>query len=383
MPTRIMVVSLLVLLASLPSGRLMAQSPAGPASAPALEIPEASLQRLGPGDNAIIRNYINYHVNRLIATDNEKAVADSRNALEAGYLKYDTVAYRFTYAREAAIVASSAARTLAAAKDASKPYKEVNLGVWLASMPQGSLQSAADDFVASPDEVLRLAGWRVYGSIRGAVLAGGTAGIDRMFKVAAERMQKEQSAVVIGALLGALDFPVTAPSGVTRETLADAQKRSVAIMAGGWARLCGMVAAGNEEMVHAMRGAAPTLQMLGQLPGAEPADKTRVLQMLYDLMYAAGLCYDAHSQVEGPVAAACSLLLTQTEMALAGVAGTRKTPVMDALVAKLTPEQRGPQVRLAVLDWQEALKAQGVRPPGATQPATSTAPATAPAAAPK
>jgi len=263
----------------------------------------------------------------------------------------------FAYAEEAAKKCQPAL----AADDPLAAVRQVNAAMAIAKMPQVSIQPALDAMVAHSNPAVRYLGWRAYHNIRMLLLAGGQRFAQQMLTSVETALAKEDSPVVLTALLEMAVYPATPPSTVSQQALSEAQNRTFAALAKNWS-ICGQLAMdGTVDATTAAGKAVEAAASLCDLTGRKEADKKAAAQVIVGLMWCATKVW-VDSTDEQYADEAHQGLLREAEARLNALSGLNKRFIQKPIDDK--DKELKAALRRGALEWLDALK----EPLGVSEP---------------
>ncbi len=376
-----------------------------------LNIPESE-RRSGLSNASIkqIEDWLTYYADviRDAKSDPSDPAAKSaqilrgRDGLVEIYETFDEAVYRREVARRVVKIVSP----LLALRD---PQKQINAAMAMSKIARATIQPGLERMIVNPNAAVRYLGWKGYRNIRTMMLIQSAPLRRAMFNSLKARAAAENSAPVIRAMLSFMVFPPIHPDTVTKERYFESWRRGFSIIGANWKRWCVRVVKGDAEMSKAMRRGADVVRRAKIMTAAEAKSQAKLLSMLMDLTWAAGVAYNnamtpierakarivaeedsaSRDQAEiarlQPLADANMMLLRDCEDALNELKGLESDKRVTKIKSALTSgrvKRRGAAVMVAVATWAELLAADGVKnaeQSWATYDTTVVAPATAPA----
>lgn len=359
----------LLIISIMLTGPALAANGADEKPPPQIAIPESALKgRLGPEHISQIEQRITYWAELMAKAEGSNATRDiisSRNGIIGDFRAYDTPSYGYAFAREAARILAGVLNNGFANDDPNLRLKEVNLAIAISQISQVPIQDALDEMVVHRNAGVRYLGWLGYRNIRSRLLAQGSNFSQKMFETLQKQAAAESSPAVLGELIQMLYFPPEGIGSVSPAVLSNARNKCFNILSDNWSNWCEKLFVGEAEMAWAINTGVETLLRISTLLADDKKAQTNILQMITNTMHCSSLAYDAAFAItvgKGETSRVNAVLLLNCEMALSEISGNKLDNMKKALDK---PDEPGKAagVRLAVLDWIDALKANGVVKP--------------------
>ncbi|MFP4105478.1 MAG: HEAT repeat domain-containing protein [Phycisphaerae bacterium] len=345
--------------------------------APPLDIPDEALNnRLLSAHEEMIRTRIQHYADLMKTAENEEDIFRGRQNIIRDYNLYQSTAYRFVFAREAAEVLTPLLK--------SDPKLQINASIVLANLPQVTIQPALEEMVTHQNPAVRYLGWKGYSLVRSLLLAQGQRYRKTMFDSLTAAAKNEDSPVVLRALMRALRMPQVRPQAVATDVYANALQTSFEIYEGLVDRLCRQTIRLKIDWIESADAGLATLNTYLSIYDGNQAMRTRAIQLGANLAKCAFIAYQ-QNEGQGKVARAAELLLKGVERYINQSIDEERNTISGALDDEDAADSVA-AVGVALADWLSALqKDHGVKEPSqykpvATQPAETqpTQPATNP-----
>jgi hypothetical protein len=343
----------------------LSAAPFDPNKPPELEIPRGDLT------SEVVRRHRDdiqawvKHWAKVLDTDSREALQlKARSSLAKGYTKFDDV--RGVSARYYRIYADAMAENVAPLLNKPGTVRQINVALALVATPRIAMQEPYRAMVAHKNPAVRYLGWRGYDKIRDTILAQGSRASERFFQTATKAVAKESSPQLLASLWRAMRVARTVTNEVlvSDDVLENAQLSAFDVVDKGWGKMLGAIAKGNREMAYTGRMGPRAIRGVWDAVKQDKEKRTKALQNLVDLAYAAALA-NMKAEGAGPVAAANLLLLRETEQALVNLTTVDETFIANALNdgSIEDPALRAKAAVLAALEWASQLTDAGVTQP--------------------
>ncbi len=361
----------------------------GPALAqdqvPTLDIPSIELTAgLSPASVQQIDDLLGYHAKAISDAEGKQKqafVLAGRDALIAAYNNYESIQFKNTVAKRAFDIVGPLL-------DTGDDLQKINVAIVLAEMSAASGQANLEKMISHSNDAVRFYGWQGYGQARMAILAAGSAEpTDKMMASMAKAIEQEKSSVVMRVVFESLNFPPSAPEGVSRDKYDRTRREALKIVASNWQSLSNQVRDGDRELSEGFRRATSAIANSWDLLSLDPAQRTKYLQMIIDVAWSSAQAYEAAMLVAERASgltkddanekiAANTLLLRSCEQALNAITkGNRDylaRTLTDTSIADRASAPRGWKdlttgQEYGLLAWIEELKAEGVTIPKAPE----------------
>ncbi|MDY6913447.1 MAG: hypothetical protein SVT52_03185 [Planctomycetota bacterium] len=253
---------------------------------PVLNIPDTALRdQLLAVHEKQIESRVKYWADMIRTAENEKDILAARDGLVSDYLAYDSVAYRYSYARLTAKHCTPLLKL-------NNPAKQINVSLVISRMPQVASQSALDKMVVHANPAVRYLGWAGYGSLRMLILAQGSTYQRKMYTSLAKAADKETSAPVVGMIFKVLNLPPVATGLVAAADLREARKQFFVIIEKNWPTRCRQVLGGDAQMAEACQKAIAALSGFAPVMSEGKRGLKEMLQMIVDMAWCSARAYD-------------------------------------------------------------------------------------------
>ncbi len=348
------------------------------AAPPPLDITSSGVSGgLTASQRSSVETRLKYWADQIADANDPAKVLEAQVGIRADFNLIRESEYQDVFATLAVKVLSPLLTGQFSEKDKLRQEKLVNVGIAFSKMPRVTVVPALNMMLAHKHEAVRYLGWQGYLAVRPFVLARSPMDTQKMFDTLEAAAAKETVPPTVGAIFEVCRIATDRGAVIPAETLTMARKRAQTILKTNWKKWCLRILSGDIEANRAFEKGIVTLQTLAPA-SADKADKLQSLQHLIDLAKHAAEAYDT-AQTGGKVSKANSILLLRCEVAITEISQKRQNFITVALT-KRGVEDRGAAVRMAIIDWVDALKDLGIKDPKIERPAAK--PAVKPAATP-
>ncbi|MCE5279770.1 MAG: hypothetical protein ABFD92_20475 [Planctomycetaceae bacterium] len=167
--------------------------------------------------------------------------------------------------------------------------KQINLAMALTMVAQAPIEPALKKMVGSSNVAVRYMGWGGYKRIRPALLSGGDAPALDLVATVSAAAGKEDSPMVVGAMLEAMSF---SQGGTSAAMNTPVRKAILDVLSRNWKTYCRQVLAADPAWADACSAAMPILADLDAGLGSDKAARKKVRQMMVDMAWCAARIYE-------------------------------------------------------------------------------------------
>ncbi len=317
-----------------------------------LDIPESRLRgRLSDDDRDRIREAIGDLVGDMADAETAEEVYEARNALTD--LRNDLDLYREPSRLFASTAAEELLKLIQNPREKLTRLKEVNACMAITSLRRPAAATAYRAMLSHASGAVRHFGWDGCRWVAIDVVAGdGDAGPGFLSKIG-EAAKAESSPIVAEQMFRMLAAPNTPMADIPEEERLAARRELLGAMEPAWRTWCRRVLRGSVEAARSCETALPGLRASYARFEGDEATRSKILQMLADLLWASSEAYRT-AGADGAVAEANARVLEAVETRLNELLGSDRTSVSNPLGSgTMEPDAKAKAVRRAALEWIE------------------------------
>jgi hypothetical protein len=348
--------------------------PAAPAWAqgkpPAPIIPEELLSgELLPTHRKMITDRLDWWKRLMLSARNSEEIIEARDSLLQDFTLYTNVNYRQKFAdmateRMLGLVTGEGIP----AEDELKRLKVINMAMAFSRMHYPSAMPALTAMVAGDNAAVRYFGWQAMLQGRPTILRAGQQYVGDFQTALADALVAEESGEVLKLIYQAADMDDKQVADVEDPIKEKLRQTAMTGLSKSWDTRRLQVMNSHPEILQAMEQAVVLLESLGR----QPVHKIEALQRVVDLANSVAKQYDQKLQqfdTSAEYMVALEVLLRRVEDAMQALSQKDLTLLRKAMNADA---DKGAAVRMAVLEWIDAIKVLGVedpKPPVGEEPA--------------
>lgn len=319
-------------------------------------------------DAATLQDGVTRGLDSLVEADDQEAVLEARRDLQALYNRAREANLTFRMGQLLAQQVPGRLKQLGEGnEDALATLKKLNIAILCRSTQTVSVQPALQAMLGEKNPAVRFLAWSAYSTLWPDILGQNRMQTNVLLDALNRDLATESNPLILEQIFEVAGFRAPEALGVPEDMQAMARQKAMTALAANWDSWRKRVEAGDEDFLTPAREAAKAT--IGIYAEARKDDKTRtrLLQMIVDMMWSAAEGWAQARQGEKQrLAQGQALLLIDLEEALMQtvadqVAGNDKLPVIAPMFAEGGADAVG--LKLEVLNWGRRLKEFGVQEP--------------------